>query len=97
MLSIGFAYGALTWYYVHKAFYLDVMQAAGVSSRSRGHFSRCLQTAEEISVFDKTKQRINTELNDRVTAPVKTAVILSAIAVTLALVALLIAATKAAS
>jgi len=47
-------------------------------------------------MFEKTKQRINTELNDRITAPVKTAVILSACALTLALVALFVATSKAA-
>jgi hypothetical protein len=45
-------------------------------------------------MFEKTKQRINTELNDRVAAPVKTAVLLSALALSIALVALLVAASK---
>lgn len=46
-------------------------------------------------MFEKTKQRINTQLNDRVTAPIRTAVILSGVALTLAIVALFIAASKA--
>jgi hypothetical protein len=45
-------------------------------------------------VFDKTKQRINTELNDRVAAPIKTAVILSSFALVIAVVALFVAASR---
>jgi hypothetical protein len=45
-------------------------------------------------VFEKTKQRINTELNDRINAPVKAAVILSSFALVISLVALFIVASK---
>ena len=47
-------------------------------------------------MFEKTKAKIETQLNDRVTAPVQTAVILSITALIVAGIALMIATSKGA-
>lgn len=44
-----------------------------------------------MDLFPKTRQKIETQLNDRVTAPVKTSVILSITALTVAVIALMVA------
>jgi len=41
-------------------------------------------------MFDKTKAKVNTQINDRITAPVHTAVIISVAAFIMAGIALLI-------
>jgi len=46
-------------------------------------------------IFDKTKARISEQINDRVTAPVRTSVIMSTAAVVIAALALVVAVKNA--
>lgn len=45
-------------------------------------------------MFDKTKQKIETQINDRITSPVRTGIIISVTAFIMAGIALIIAVTR---
>ena len=49
---------------------------------------------KEETMFDKTKAKVETQLNDRVAAPIRTSVLISCAAFCIALVALLIVVGK---
>lgn len=64
--------------------------AAGVFLPGNGSFSPAatLNSKGKLMIFDKTKARVSTLVNDRITAPVTTALVMSALAFIMAGLAL---------
>jgi hypothetical protein len=68
--------------------------APGFPPAMSGHFPGAA-LLKRGNMFDKTKDKINTQINDRITAPIHTAVIISVTAFIMAGLALMIAINKA--
>lgn len=64
--------------------------ALGFSSPRRGSFSLGSLKRKRKPVFDKTKDKVNTLVNDRVTAPIRTSIVISVAAFLLAGLALIL-------
>lgn len=59
-----------------------------------GSFSPTSPTTKEETVFDKTKDKVNTLVNDRVAAPIRTSVLIACCAFIMAGIALMLVVSR---